>query len=396
MTDLDELRAELDDFAKPEKKRSLSAKEERIIAGFEEIQRFVDVHGKKPEHGEDKDIFERLYSVRLQRLLAQEECRTLLAPFDHQGLLTPISENTEANIESLNDEALLAELEGLAGPSDITQLKHVKSLSDREKERQKSDEIGRRKVCTDFENFRPIFESVQADLQSGARRTIPFDKDGSIEKDNFFIISGQIAFIADVGEAFKGKDGRNEYRLRVIFDNGVESNQLMHSLQKRLWEDDTGRRITDISMGPLFEDHKKESLLESGTIYVLRSQSQHPFVAEHHKLIHKIGVTGGKVEARIANAAQDATYMLSEVEVVATYKLSGINRTKLEKLLHRIFAAAQIDITIEDRFGNPVRPREWFLVPLSVIDEAVDAIKDGSIMQLIYDPTQAKLVKQPG
>jgi hypothetical protein len=88
--------------------------------------------------------------------------------------------------------------------------------------------------------------------------------------------------------------------------------------------------------------------------------------------------------------------MLSEVEVVATYKLSGINRTKLEKLLHRIFAAAQIDITIEDRFGNPVRPREWFLVPLSVIDEAVDAIKDGSIMQLIYDPTQAKLVKQPG
>lgn len=396
MTDLDELRAELDDFAKPEKKRSISAREERIIAGFEEIQRFVDEHGKKPEHGEDKDIFERLNSVRLQRLIAQEECRTLLAPYDHHGLLTSNLQNTEAEVESLNDEALLAELEGLAGPSDITQLKHVKSLAEKEIERQKSDEIGRRKACSDFENFRPIFESVKADLQSGARKTIPFDKDGSIEKGNFFIVSGQKAFIADVGEAFTGKDGRNEYRLRVIFDNGVESNQLLHSLQKRLWEDDTGRRITDKSLGPLFEDHKIESLLESGTIYVLRSQSNHPFVAEHRKLIHKIGVTGGKIEARIANAAQDSTYMLSGVEIVATYKLSGINRTKLEKLLHKIFSAAQIDITIEDRFGKPVRPREWFLVPLSVIDEAVDAIKDGSIMQLIYDPIQARLVQQPG
>lgn len=393
MTDLDELRAELDDFAKPEKKRSLSAKEERIIAGFEDIQRFVDEHGKKPEHGEDKDIFERLYSVRLQRLIAQEECRTLLAAYDHHGLLTSNLENTEADVDSLNDEALLAELEGLAGPSDITQLKYVKSLAEKEIERQKSDEIGRRKACSDFENFRPIFESVQADLQSGARKTIPFDKDGSIEKGNLFIVSGQKAFIADVGEAFIGKDGRNEYRLRVIFDNGVESNQLLHSLQKRLWEDDTGRRITDKSMGPLFEDHKEESLLESGTIYILRSQSNHPFVAEHRKLIHKIGVTGGKIEVRIANASQDATYMLSAVDVIASYQLSGINRIRLEKLLHKIFSAAQIDITIEDRFGKPVRPREWFLVPLSVIDEAVDAIRDGSITQLIYDPSQARLIR---
>lgn len=396
MTDLDDLRSELDAFSQPEKKKSLSAKEERIIAGFEEIQRFVDAHGKKPEHGEDKDIFERLYAVRLERLLAQEDCRTLLAPFDHQGLLNPISEHSEADIDTLDDEALLAELEGLAGPSDITQLKHVKTLADKEIDRQKSDEVGRRKACKDFEKFRPVFESVQADIQSGARKTIPFDKDGSIEKGNFFIVSGQKAFIADVGEAFKGKDGRNEYRLRVIFDNGVESNQLMHSLQKRLWEDDTGRRITDKSMGPLFGGHEDEELLESGTIYVLRSQSQHPFVAEHRKLIHKIGVTGGKVETRIANASQDATYMLSAVDVVATYKLSGINRTRLEKLLHKIFSAAQIDITIEDRFGKPVKPREWFLVPLSVIDEAVDAIRDGSITQLIYDPSQARLIKQPG
>ena len=128
--------------------------------------------------------------------------------------------------------------------------------------------------------------------------------------------------------------------------------------------------------------------------YVLRSLSSDPFVVAHRELIHKIGVTGGKVETRIANAAQDATYLLADVEVVATYKLAAINRTKLEGIFHRIFAPAQLDLTILDRFGQPVRPREWFLVPLHVIDEAVRAIEDGSITNLVYDPKRAQLVQQ--
>src|SRR5687767_5772861 len=85
--DLDELRDELADSAKPKKKGGRSAREERIIAGFEEIQRFVEKHGHPPRHGEGRDIFERLYAVRLDRLRALEECRLLLKPLDHQGLL---------------------------------------------------------------------------------------------------------------------------------------------------------------------------------------------------------------------------------------------------------------------------------------------------------------------
>jgi hypothetical protein len=111
-------------------------------------------------------------------------------------------------------------------------------------------------------------------------------------------------------------------------------------------------------------------------------------------LVHKIGVTGGKVEARIANAAHDATYLLADVEVVASYKLSKINRKKLEGIFHRIFAPAQLDLMIHDRFGHPVRPREWFLVPLSVIDEAVQRILHGSISEVIYDPKTASLVEK--
>jgi len=124
---------------------------------------------------------------------------------------------------------------------------------------------------------------------------------------------------------------------------------------------------------------------------VLRSHSTHPFVAEHRELIHKIGVTGGKVETRIAGANKDATYLLADVEVVATYKLHNINRTRMENLFHRLFSPAQIELTIPDRFGNPVKPREWFLVPLHVINEAVERIRDGSIAGVIYDPASASL-----
>lgn len=115
-------------------------------------------------------------------------------------------------------------------------------------------------------------------------------------------------------------------------------------------------------------------------------------MTKHRDLIHKIAVTGGKIETRIANAAHDATYLLADVDVVASYKLAGINRTKLEGLLHRIFAPAQINLTINDRFGHPVKPKEWFLVPLHVIDEAVERVQDGSITSVSYAPKTASLV----
>jgi hypothetical protein len=133
----------------------------------------------------------------------------------------------------------------------------------------------------------------------------------------------------------------------------------------------------------------------SGTIYVLRSKSDHPFVAAHRDVVHKIGVTGGGLAARIANAKLDPTFLMADVEVVATYQLYGINRTKLENLIHRVFESARLDIEIKDRFGRPVIPREWFLVPVFAVDEAVERIKDGTITRYVYDPKTATLV-EPG
>jgi len=134
---------------------------------------------------------------------------------------------------------------------------------------------------------------------------------------------------------------------------------------------------------------------------VLRSKSEHPFVAQNRLVLHKIGVTGGEVKARIAGAKNDPTYLLAEVEIVATFKLSNINRKKLEALLHKFFASARLDMELKDRFGGQVVPREWFLVPLPVIEEAIEKLMDGSITHFRYDEKSAcvvsqEVIKRPG
>jgi hypothetical protein len=230
-------------------------------------------------------------------------------------------------------------------------------------------------------------------VRAGIRKVIPFRGEASVEVGNFFVLGGLTAYVAAKGEQRMTSSGQPDARLRLIYANGTESNLLMRSLQRALTLDAAGRRLTDPYLGPLFGDAPEADDIASGTIYVLRSRSDHPFVAQHRELIHKIGVTGGRVEARIAGAEHQPTYLLAGVDVVAEYALHNVQRTRLENLFHRLFAPAQLDLTLTDRFGHAVHPREWFLVPLPVIDEAVARIRDGSITDYRYDPEQARLVE---
>lgn len=394
MTDptINELAGELAEFDVPEKTGSRSPREERIIAGFEEIQRFVDKYGRSPQHGEDRDIFERLYAVRLDRLRALEDCRAILAPLDRQSLLAgATSITTQENV--ISDDELAAELAGAAGANDITSLHHVRASA----EKRAAEEIAQRKPCEDFEKFAPLFDDVTAGLKNGRWISQPFRKDidNSISVGDFFIVGGLIAYVAATQEGNTTKDGRYNPRLRVIFSNRTEGDLLLRSLSRALYPDvdqPVGRRVTKAT-GFLFGNESEADDLASGTIYVLRSKSDNPVVAANRDVLHKIGVTGGKVETRIGNARLDPTYLMADVDVVATYVLYNINRVKLENLIRKVFAPAQLDIEIKDRFGNPVRPREWFLVPLFVVDESVERIKDGTITNYVYDPTAARLVK---
>lgn len=385
----DALLAELGVEAEKEKASTYTPRQERIVAGFEEIQRFVQEHGRRPQHGENRDIFERLYAVRLDRIRASTECMELLRPLDADGLLDDEPDLDEAPDEVTDDELLAALGVDESPADDITQVRHVRPQADRNA----AEEVARRKPCEDFEKFRPLFDQVQRELAAGLRHTARFQHNGRLDPGDLFILDGQKVLVAEAHEAFMKEFGREDRRLRVIFDNGTESNLLLRSLQRAMYKDENGRRILplDTEAAPLFSDEADDGDLASGTIYVLRSKSDHPFIAEHRKLIHKIGVTGGDVERRVANARKDPTYLLADVEIVATFTLANVNRKGLESLLHRLFAEARLDVDLKDRFGSQVEPREWFFVPWSAIDEAIQKIKDGTIDRFRYDPEAARL-----
>lgn len=384
----DALLAELGVEVEVKKTAARTPREERIIAGFEEIQRFVEQHGRLPSMAEGNDIFERIYATRLEQIRRLQECRDVLEGLDHQGLLDEVVLDKEHSTDEMSDDELLAELGvEVASDDDLTKLRHVKSNA----EKKAAEEIANRSRCEDFDKFKPLFDAVQKALESGIRTTRPFELKAEIRPGAFFIVGGQKAYVAEMGEIYSNDQGRTDARLRVIYDNGTESDLLMRSLQRALHKDDAGRRITDPTAGPLFSDTAGAEDTSSGTVYVLRSKSDLPYVAERRDVLHKIGVTGGSVEKRIANAAHDATFLLADVEIVATYELFNINRTKLENLIHKFFDSARLKIEIKDRFGQPVIPREWFLVPLYAIDEAVEKLKDGVIGEYFYDVDTATI-----
>ena len=367
-----------------------TAKEQRIIAGFEEIERFVEEHGRLPEHGESRDIFERLYAVRLDRIRESGVCRGILAGLDSRGLLGPDNEPRVFRAEEAPaDEALLAALGVPAEPvDDVTKLVHVRPRE----EIKAAEEIAQRNPCKYFAVFQPLFEKIQRELASGERHTLPYKDNAETKKGDLFILDGQKVIVAEMGEPFVSDYGRPDRRLRVVYDNGTESDLLLRSLQRALNKDKASRRITEPDLGPLFSDKEAADDLQTGYIYVLRSMSDDPFVAQNRTVIHKIGVTGGDINARITNAKKDPTYLLADVEIVATFKLANINRKRLEALLHKFFGNARLDLQLKDRFGAHVEPREWFLVPLSAIEEAIQKFMEGSIESFRYEPKDARIV----
>ncbi|HEY9751618.1 MAG TPA: GIY-YIG nuclease family protein, partial [Coleofasciculaceae cyanobacterium] len=359
---------------------------------FEEIERFVEEQSRLPQHGDEGDIFERLYAVRLDRLRESEECLELLKPLDSKGLLKDVAAASLSPVEDLDDAALLAELgidEGSG--SEVTQLTHVRSRQ----EIKAAEEIAQRLPCQDFDAFKPIFDEVQRQLATGERQTLKYQDNAAVNQGDLFILDGQKVLVANMGEPFVGDHGRPDRRLRVVYDNATESDLLLRSLQRALNKDKASRRITkpETDFGPLFSHVEAEEDLPTGYIYVLRSQSDDPFIAENRSVIHKIGVTSGDVKKRIANAKKDPTYLLADVEIVTTFKLANINRKKLETVLHKFFDPARLEVQLQDRFGIPVNPREWFLVPLEAIEEVIEKIKAGTIDQFRYDPGSASLTR---
>ena len=373
----------LDDLGiKVEKKQSssLTPEQQRVIAGFEDIQRFVEEHDRLPNPSSKENLFEPIYAIRLDRINASHEMRDLLRSYDTQGLITPSAKNTEEVIIGGVDTEQL---------TDITRLTHVRTSS----ERKAAEVIANRTHCVDFYKFKPLFDQAKIEINNKIRKTRKFELKSEIEVGRFFIVNGQMAYVADKGAEFIQDYGHNDARLRVIYENGTESNALMRSLQRALNKDKAARRITEAVTSPLFQNSNLDPNLSSGKIYVLKSLSKLSSIAENRDLIHKIGVTSGDVEKRIADAKRDTTYLMADVEIVKTYDMAGYDHRQFEKILHKFLMEARLSISIHYN-GKEIKPKEWYLIPLEVIDEVVEAILDKSIVSLKYDRNTFSIVKR--
>lgn len=323
---------------------------------------------------------------------ALEECRELLKNLDHQGILGSGKEDDLVG-EDMDDDELLSALGVEPKEGSLQDLKYVRTSH----ERRSAEEVSRRKKCEDFEKYKVIFEKVKSELKEGFRQTVKITGKGDVEVGSMYILNGQMAYIAEKGQTFQNvykrhgereDDSRTDQKIRIIFDNETESNQLILSFKRAINNDDSARIVT--TPAPLFTDTLDENDQESGLIYVLRSKCQHPEIVKNREIIHKIGSTNN-LRKRLANASSQPTYLLADVEVVETFKLYNINALKFENMIQKIFSNANLDIELKDRFGKPFKPREWFLVPLPVIREAIEKIKDGTISNYLYNVKTGQL-----
>lgn len=270
---------------------------------------------------------------------------------------------------------------------DIFKIKHVPV------QRAAADEVAKRKRCKDFDQFEHLFKNVHRELREGKRKLLPFnDKGYQLVEGNYYVLNGLLAYLADINftseaKTVDGKRFRKDGRTRTIFENGTESTMLYRSLAKALYKD--GRIVSETNeqensnfytnFGGITEDHTS-----TGYIYILKSLSKDPRIQSLDHL-YKIGFSTTKVEKRIANAKKEATYLMADVEIIAEYQVFNINPQKFEYYLHAFFGESCLDLLVADKDGRNHQPKEWFIAPLDVIQQAVELLVNGQIMSYQYN-----------
>lgn len=363
-----------------------------VVGQFEAINAFIDEHGFAPgrtENGRSPSLQEYILEGNLEAFLASEAYRQLLGPFDRHGLLGPAA--VASPIPTTMDDILASDDPLLASPAEeIFDLKHV---SDPRAKATSPDEVARRKPCPDFERFAPIFAELKEDLRSGRRYTKRFEGEGTIKPGAAFILGGIVAYVASEDERnLRGKDYNG--RIRVIFDNGTESNYLWRSFARAFYEDENGRQILDAApavSGPLFtgEPEQDEFGEVKGRVYVVESLSTDVNVVALRGRLFKIGFTTQDIEKRLADVEKDPTFLCAPVHLRTTYE-TNFSPKKLEQLLHQFFVRAKFNVQVV--LGKPIEPKEWFTVPYELVQEAVERILDRSIVDYRYDETSRKIL----
>lgn len=367
--------------------------DDRLVASFEEVNKFIETNGREPE--QSNEIIERRLFSRLRALRESPAKALALAGKDRHGLLAEVELPRDLNeIQSVDDilsDDVLGVLDSGAedDPEDIFTLKNVPT------DVTIPDHIAQRKPCRNFEQFEPLFKEVHAGLASGRLVTRPFNSERQIKPGEYFICQGMLVYVANQGKWEKKNFGNVNARLYCVFENETESNMFLRSLAAALWKDEFSRQVIEANQQQLFQlpEGITPEDKPTGFIYVLRSLSDDPGIKKVQNLF-KVGYSSGPVDKRIRDAKKDSTYLFADVEVVAEYQTINVDPQKFELLLHKVFGHACLDVDVHDPSGRRYTPREWFVAPLHVIQQAIQYILSEEILQFEFDPERQEIVRR--
>ncbi|WP_278906894.1 GIY-YIG nuclease family protein [Faecalitalea cylindroides] len=366
----------------------VSSQDSKLIDSFQEISDFYETNQRCPELGDDIGEY-RLASRLIAIKKDPKKVKTLL-PYDYYNLLE--SEDTKSvSVEELISDDPLGLLKGDDEADSIYTLSHVKPS-----ERLRPDYIAHRTVCKDFELYKEAFKQIHDDLKHGRRRLVEF-KESDLHEGCYYVLRGVVLYL-EKNLAIKqkityrsGAKVRREGRTRCIFDNGTESSMLYRSLGKALKLD--GFCISDLIEQKEGSVSIDASDIQNGYIYVLRSLSRNPQIRSIQNL-YKIGYCSGDVTERIKNAAHEPTYLMNDVEVILTVRCYNLDVLYLEQSIHSFFSNVNVCFEVLDDKGKKHYPKEWFTVPLNIIEEAIPLIVDKKIDSYRYDKNLQMIIQK--
>lgn len=376
------------------KKSAARTSDERLAASFDEINDFIEKNEKEPEPNiNDISGEHRLYSI-LKGLRDNDEKMLALEPQDKYELLNTIKKEINSIDDIFGDDSLDILGDDSGG---IFDFKHTP----KDFERAKADFVGKRVKCKDFDKYEDIFKEVQNDLALGKRKLVDF-KEPNLREGNYYVHNGILFLLESITfekEDHYKDDGtrvRKDGRTRCIFENGTESNILKRSVEKNLYKngkvvtqnvDNVIKEFTETFNGITEEDK------ETGHIYVLTSQSKKEEISSIENL-YKIGYSSTSVQERIKNAENEPTYLMAPVKIESSWMVFNVNAQKFEQLIHQFFGNCCLEVDVFDNKGIRHTPREWFIVPLVAIEQAISLIENGEIVNYRYDKENEVIVKK--
>jgi len=362
------------------KNSSVITADERLVASFLEINNFIQENNREPEVG--KELKEHQLAARLKSLRADKEKIEALLDYDEYNLLDVESKEIKSMSDVFSDDDL-----GILNNQEESLFKY-KNIP-RKKKLSAADSIAHRKPCKDFEKYENIFIECQKDLTTGKRNLLKFTKDSQINEHTFFVLNGILLYIDKLGEKYLNKYKRWDSRLRCVFENATESNMLLRSLARSLYE---GGYLVSGRKGEVGEiDKLNKNDIMTGFIYIVKSLSDNPKIKSLENL-YKIGFSTIQVEERIKNAKDDPTYLFAPVKIITVFECYNINPQKMEHLLHNFFGSACLNIDIFDENNKRYVPREWFIAPLQIIEKAVRLIISGGIVNYTYNLVRQEIL----